>query len=145
MKVLCIIACGKRKIWDENTFKGPVNAKELYTGSFTRKCVEYAEKFHKDSYCILSAKYGFLYPNETVDGPYDECFHLKDTNPITIEELQLEIKDKELDKYRTIFILGGKHYFELIMELFPKKEIINPLEGCKGIGDMMKRLNEMLS
>jgi len=108
MKVICIIGCGKRKIWDNSIYTDPAESKNLYTGTFTRKCIEYAEKFHKDYYYILSAKYGFLLPGETIESPYNECFHIKKTNPITIGELSSQIENKKLNKYDKIVILGGK-------------------------------------
>ena len=66
MKEICIVAPGKKKIWDKGPLKGPVKYKEIYAGSFTRKCIEFAEKFYKNSYCILSAKYGFLHGEEVL-------------------------------------------------------------------------------
>lgn len=144
MKSLCIIACGKKKIWDKNHRIGPINAKELYIGSFTKKCIEYAEIFYPDSWCILSAKHGFLFPNEKIHGNYSECFHDKNSNPITLKELKIQIKDKNLDKNDEIIILGGKYYTELIKNLFSKNKVFNPLSNCKGIGHMMKKLNELI-
>ncbi len=144
MNELCIVACGKKKIWDKDSSVGSVKSKNLYTGIFTRKCIEYAEKYHKKSYCILSAKYGFLYPEEIVEEPYTECFHLKNTNPITKEALLLQLKSKKLDECEKIIVLGGNYYTEMMEDLFPKKEVINPLEGIGGIGKMMKRLNELI-
>jgi hypothetical protein len=144
MKSLCIIACGKKKIYDENPEAGPVKAENLYTGLFSRKCIEYAKKFHFDSWCILSAKYGFLFSYEIVEGPYNECFHNRESNPITLDRLSLQIKSRELDKYERIIIVGGKQYTKMINELFSKKEIYNPLNGCKGIGHMMKKLNDLI-
>ena len=144
MKSLCIIACGKKKIWDKNPEAGPVKAENLYTGSFTRKCIEYAEKSDFDSWRILSAKYGFLFPDEVVQGQYSECFHNKTSNPITLKELFLQIKSKELDNYEKIIILGGNYYTDMMKKLFSEKEVFNPLNGYKGIGHMMKKLNELI-
>lgn len=144
MKSLCIIACGKKKIWDENPETGSVKAENLYTGSFTRKCLEYAKRSGSDSWCILSAKYGFLFPEDIVQGPYNECFHNKGSNPMTLDELSLQIKVKELDNYDKISILGGIYYTNMINILFPKKVIYNPLDSCKGIGYMMKKLNDLI-
>jgi hypothetical protein len=143
MNEFCIVACGKKKIWDKDISAGPVKSKDLYTGIFTRKCIEYAEKYYKKSYYILSAKHGFLHPEETVENPYIECFHLTDTNPITKEALILQIRNKKLDEYEKIIILGGNYYTEMMKDLFPKKEVINPLKGISGIGEMMKKLNEL--
>jgi hypothetical protein len=144
MKSLCLIGCGKKKIWDKNPEISSIKAKNVYTGSFTKKCIEYAEKFYPDSWCILSAKHGFLFPNEKIHSNYSECFHHKKSNHITIKELKLQIKNKELDKYDKIIIIGGNYYTELIKNLFPKKKVFNPLSECKGIGHMMKKLNESI-
>ncbi|WP_414468790.1 DUF6884 domain-containing protein [Methanobacterium sp. ACI-7] len=144
MRELCIVACGKKKIWDEEDSRESVKSKDMYTGTFTRKCIEYAQKFHENSYCILSAKYGFLFPEETVNGPYCECFHLKNTHPISTDELLKQISGKNLNDYERIVILGGKFYNEMIIKLFKGKEIYNPLHGCKGIGMMIKKLNELI-
>ena len=145
MKSLCIVACGKKKIWDENPDAESVKAENLYTGSFTRKCVEYAKKSDFDSWCILSAKYGFLFPDEVVQGQYNECFHNKTSNPMTLNELSSQIPSKELDKYEKIIILGGKYYTNMMEKLFNEKEVYNPLGDCKGIGHMMKKLNNLIN
>ena len=60
-----------RKIWDINPFAGPTKAKYVYVGPFAKKCKEYAQKFYPSSWCTLSAKYGFLFPNDIVPGPYN--------------------------------------------------------------------------
>ena len=144
MKSLCIIACGKKKIWDENQEICSIKAKELYVGSFTKKCIEYAEIVYPDSWCILSAKHGFLFPDEKILSNYSECFHNKESNPITLKELKIQIKNKQLDEYDEIIILGGKFYTGMIRNLFYKKRVFNPLSDCKGIGYMMKKLNELI-
>lgn len=143
MGTLCIIACGKKKIWDEHPEAGSVAAENLYAGSFTRKSIGYAQKFHQDSWCILSAKYGFLYPNEVIQEPYNECFHNKTSHPITRDELSLQIRSMGLDKYEKIIVLGGKYYTRMVKKLFIEKEVYNPLDQCKGIGYMMKKLNDL--
>ena len=45
MENLCIVPCGKRKIWDSKPNLTTVKAKCAYTGVFSLKCIEYAEKF----------------------------------------------------------------------------------------------------
>jgi len=56
----------------------------------------------------------------------------------------IPIENKQLSKYNKIVILGGKYYTEMIKTLFPKKDVVNPLKGHKGIGEMMKKLNELI-
>lgn len=34
MKTLCIVSCGKNKIWNRCSNVGPTNAKDTYIGSF---------------------------------------------------------------------------------------------------------------
>ena len=108
MNEMYIVPCGKKKIWDKDSKANIVKSKDLYIGSFTRKCIEYAEKFHKTSYFILSAKYGLLQPEEIVSGPYNQCFHSKESKPISKEILKVQIENRNLDKYDKIIILGGK-------------------------------------
>ena len=109
MKVLCIISCGNRKIWDKNPNAGLTRARDVYIGPFAKKCKEYAEKFYPSSWCILSAKYGFLFPDDIVPGPYNVTFNDKRTNPISVEELSKQVKEKGLDRYEKILVVGGKN------------------------------------
>lgn len=63
MKTLCIVACGKRRIWDKNPNAGPTKAEYVYIDLLAKKCIKYAKKFYPFSQCILSAKYDFLFYN----------------------------------------------------------------------------------
>jgi len=143
-KVLCIIPCGNRKIWDKNPNAGPTRARDVYIGPFAKKCKEYAEKFYPSSWCILSAKYGFLFPDDIVPGPYNVTFNDKRTNPISVEELSKQVKEKGLDKYEEILVLGGKKYVSMVRKVFSKKKVYALLEGYKGIGYMMNRINKAI-
>lgn len=102
MKNLCIVPCGKRKIWDNESDLGSVKAKCAYIGPFSKKCMEYAEKFYPKEWCILSAKYGFVLPEEMISGPYDVSFNDKKTCPITIDELIQQIRQKKLDEIENV-------------------------------------------
>lgn len=144
MKSLCIVPCGKKKIWDKIPNAGPTMAKNVYTGPFAKKCREYAKKFHPDNWIILSAKYGFLAPDDIISGPYNVSFNDKSSIAISTEELRKQVKEKNLDKYDEFVILGGKYYIEIIRSAFSEKEVFNPLDGCKGIGYMMAKLNELI-
>lgn len=144
MKTLCIVPCGNRKIWDKNPKAGPTKAEYVYIGSFAKKCREYAMRFYPSSWCILSAKYGFLFPNDIVPGPYNVSFNDRKTNPITTNGLSAQVKEKGLDSYERIVILGGKTYVEMANEVFSSKEILTPLSDCKGIGYMMGKLNDAI-
>ncbi len=145
MNTLCIVPCGKKKIWEKKPDKGPVKARNVYIGAFAKKCRKYAEKHYPSSWCIISAKYGFLFPDDMVPGPYNVSFNDKSSNPISVKELEKQVIEKDLNKYDNLVVLGGKKYINIIGKVFPDKDIINPLKGCKGIGYMLKRLNELNS
>lgn len=112
MNTLCIIPCGKRKIWNKYRNAGPTLAREVYIGPFAKKCKEYAEQFYPASYCILSAKYGFLFPSDSVPGPYNVSFNDKRTGPIGALELSQQASEKRLLAYENIVVLGA----EIILE-----------------------------
>jgi len=144
MKTFCIVTCGNRKIWDKNQNAGPTKAEYVYIGPFAKKCREYAKNFYPSSWCILSAKYGFLFPNDIVLGPYNVSFNDKKTNPITTKELSAQMMGKGLDSYERIVILGGKTYVEMANEVFSPKGIHTPLSDCKNIMHMMGKLNDSI-
>lgn len=144
MKTLCIVPCGNRKIWDKNPKAGPTKAEYVYIGPFAKKCREYAMRFYQFSWCILSAKYGFLFPNDIVPSPYNVSFNDRKTNPITANKLSAQVMEKELYNYERIVVLGGKTYVEMANEFFSSKEIFTPLSEFKGIGYMMGKLNDAI-
>ena len=144
VKALCIVPCGNRKIWDKHPYLGAQKARDVYVGSFAKKCQEYAETFYGDSYCILSAKYGSLLPDEIIPESYNVSFNKKITNPIKVEYLKKQRKEKNLDGYDEIVVLGGKNYAKMAKEVFSEKEIHLPLNDCKGIGYMMGKMNDAI-
>lgn len=144
MKTLCIVPCGKAKIWDKKPNAGPTPARLVYIGPFASKCREYAETFYPHDYCILSAKYGFLYPNDIVPGDYETSFNKPATHPITVTELRKIADDKKLTNYSCIMVLGGKKYVDITKQVFLDQLIEMPLHGLMGIGVMMGVLNKAI-
>ena len=144
MSTLCIVPCGNRKIWDKNPSAGPTKARDVYVGPFATKCREYAEMFYPSTWCILSAKYGFLFPDDIVPSSYNVSFNDRKTNPITTKKLSAQVTVKGLDYYDKIIVLGGKNYVVMANEVFSSKEILTPLSDCKGIGYMMGRLKNAI-
>lgn len=144
MNTLCIVPCGRAKIWDKNQDAGPTAAKDVYIGTFAKMCKEYAETFYPSSWCILSAKYGFLFPDDIVPGPYNVSFINKSTNPIKLDELKKQAAGKRLNQYLTIVAVGGKGYVKIIRDGFPNKKVIAPLSGCKGIAYMLRELRKAI-
>lgn len=144
METLCIVPCGNKKIWDKFPNAGPTRAEDVYIGALAIKCKEYAKMFYPSSWCILSAKYGFLMPNDIVPENYNVSFNKAKTNPITIEKLSAQMEEKGLDKYKKIVALVPRNYLKVVKKVFSSKEVLNPLIDCKGIGYMMERINNLI-
>ena len=141
---LCIVTRSRKKIWDKDPNAGPVKARDAYIGPLARKAVEYAERFCKDGYVILSAKHGFLSPDDIVPGNYNTSFTNPKTNPISIEELKRQAEEKGLTRYDEIVVLAGKAYLKVVEEVFRGKRIRAPLKGLRGIGYMLKALKKAI-
>ncbi|HDX9526073.1 TPA: hypothetical protein ROX84_001228 [Bacillus thuringiensis] len=141
MKRLCIIPCGKKKIWDKHSNYGPMEAKDVYISPFGKACQAYATMFF-ENWVILSAKHGFLRPNDIVLENYDLAFDSKSDEVISIEKLQKQLVDKSLLQFDEIVLLAGKKHKKVVTKLYPEEMITYPLEGCKGIGYMLQRLKE---
>jgi hypothetical protein len=144
MKTICIVPCGNKKIWDVFPDAGPTPAKNVYVGGFASKCQEYARMFYPDSYFILSAKYGFLQPEDIVPKKYNVTFKKPSTNPIAIPELIDIAQQKGLFNSDRIIVMAGKDYTQTVKRVFPAKEIVEPLLGCKGNGYMMHKIKMAL-
>ncbi|MHB0803471.1 hypothetical protein PVK73_29610 [Bacillus thuringiensis] len=141
MKRLCIIPCGKKKIWDKHSNYGPMEAKDVYISPFGKACQAYASMFF-ENWVILSAKHGFLRPNDIVLKNYDLAFDSKSDEVISIEKLQKQMVDKSFLQFDEIVLLAGKKHKKVVTKLYPEEMITYPLEGCKGIGYMLQRLKE---
>lgn len=144
MRTLCIVPCGEEKIWKKKPSAGATKARDVYTGQFAKKCREYAEMFYADSWLILSAKFGFISPDFVIDSPYNKSFKMKESNPISTDQLVDQVSKQELNSYHKIVALGGKDYVEKVNEAFKDRKISNPLSGCRGIGYMMQRLKKAM-
>lgn len=144
MKKICIVPCGKEKIWKKYPDVGPTPAKDVYTGTFAKKCQEYARKFYDEAYLILSAKYGFLSPNDIVPGDYNVTFTKPSTHPITIPELIQIAQDKQLLQFECFVIIAGRIYSEIARQVFFKKIIETPLAGCRDMFEMIKLMQQAI-
>lgn len=144
MKTICIVPCGKAKIWDKYPDAGPTKAKDVYTGPFAKKCRSFAIRFYPESWFILSAKFGFLKPEDIVPGPYNVSFNAPRSNPIGAEELRSQAGRLNFGRYEKAVVLGGKNYVAMMEKIAFGIVIEAPLVGCDGIGHMMKRINAFL-
>ncbi|TRM12208.1 hypothetical protein FH966_11245 [Lentibacillus cibarius] len=142
MKDLSIIPCGRKKIWDNHPEYGAVPAKDAYIGTLHNRCQQYAEYF-TDGWVVLSAKHGFLFPDELVDGPYDVTFGQKNADIITIDKLQEQVMAKRLDQFDRLIVLTGKKYNPIIKDVFHSHvPQLFPLQAYTGIGYMLQALKQ---
>ncbi|MBA4537158.1 hypothetical protein H1Z61_08375 [Bacillus aquiflavi] len=140
MKQLCIIPCGKRKIWDKQPDAGEQKAQDSYIGTFHQLCQQYARLFFTD-WVIISAKHGFLLPNDIVPENYDLSFSMKKTEVIGIKELQKQIVMKGLSSFEHIVVLGGKKFKPIVESAFGlEHKYTYPLDECGGLGYMQRKL-----
>ncbi|SFD46124.1 hypothetical protein SAMN05216238_101438 [Lentibacillus persicus] len=140
MSELSIIPCGRKKIWDKNPEAGRVAAKEAYIGTLHKRTREYAQQF-TDQWVILSAKHGFLFADDEVDGQYDVTFGQENTEIITNEILIRQAKDMQLDQFDRLVVLTGKKYKPIINAVFPDEmPKTYPLSQFGGIGYILQAL-----
>lgn len=141
---ICIVPCGAKKIWDNNPKLGAVAAGKVYVGPFAKKCQEYAMRFYPGEWVILSAKYGFVRPEEVIPGPYNVSFNDPKTKPITVRDLARMAEAKGMMGVDEVIVLGGKNYVDMARAVFKGKVILTPLSDCAGIGYMMGKLNDAI-
>lgn len=143
-RTLCIIPCGSAKVWDKNPNAGPQKAKDIYTGVFAFACQRYATSFF-DHWVILSAKHGFLFPNDVVEEAYNVSFIKPSDETIGIEALRKQATMNGLLDYQEITVLGGKHYVDRATKVFDQGQtFVLPLSDCKGIGYMLQKITNAL-
>lgn len=143
MGILCIIPCGKKKVWDKFPNEGPTIAREAYIGIFHNLCEQYAMTFF-DEWVILSAKHGLLLPDDIIDENYDVTFNMKSDEIISIEQLKKQVIDKNIP-CKQVVVLTGKKYKPIIEACFNEAENIEfPLHGSKGIGHMQQCLKKAI-
>ncbi|PLT49318.1 DUF6884 domain-containing protein [Bacillus amyloliquefaciens] len=141
MKRLCIIPCGKKKIWDAHSDTGPVRAEDAYLSPFHQACEQYAKAFF-DEWVILSAKHGFLRPDDIVPGNYDVTFGTGHPEIMAADELRRQFHEKGFYDIEELVMLGGKKYRSVLNAVIGEHQHITwPLSSYKGIGYMLQALN----
>lgn len=141
MKQIAVIPCGKKKIWDIEPRTGPVYAKEAYQGTLHKKCTQYA-RFHHLYPVILSAKYGFLKPDDMVPADYDVGFQ-HHFGVISDEALISQWHAKGFSRTETIVVLTGKKHIRVLNRVIDTPHQWEfPLAHARGIGDMLRILDQ---
>ena len=116
-RLLIVVPCGQRKIWDIDPGRGPTPARDAYVGPPFKVNRNYAEKF-ADRWVILSAKYGFIDPNFVIPVPYNVSFKKPSTRPLSAELLRNQVRAKSLGAFQLIIGLGGKEYRHAVRNAF---------------------------
>ena len=83
------------------------------------------------------------FPDDPVSGDYNVTFKKKFTKPLTINDLSIQINEKEMDKYDNIVVLGGKDYSDMIKKVFRGKVLFLPLYGLK-LGQSISKMKESI-
>ena len=137
MATLVVVPCGMAKIWDRYPDAGPTPARAVYTGSPFMVNREYAETF-ADRWVILSAKYGFIDPGFIIPENYNVTFNDPGTDPIPVEELRRQVKEKGLDHFVMVVALGSVTYAGKVAAAFAgtQAKVCAPTGGLP-IGKMM--------
>jgi hypothetical protein len=144
MPVLIVVPCGMRKIWDSRPDAGPTKAEDAYIGLPFKTNKAYAERFG-DRWVILSAKYGFIDPEFVIPENYDVTFKRPQTNPVTVEKLRMQIREKGLDRFDKVVVLGGRDYTETAKRAFQnfKVRITAPTLGLR-LGEAMEKVRKAI-
>jgi hypothetical protein len=93
---------------------------------------------------ILSAKYGYIEPDFRISGNYNVTFKDLQTNPVSINTLIDQIREKGLAEYPVIYGLGGREYRDLISKSFAVfgRKIEFPFQGKGRIGEIMSLIKK---
>ena len=142
MATLIVVSCGKKKVWNLKPNAGPTAAREAYIDALFRVNKEYAERF-ADRWLILSAKYGFIDPYFVIPENYDVTFKDPGTNPISIDRLREQVREKGLCEFDKVIVLGGMIYFEVCKKAFEgfNVKIYAPTLGLL-LGKAMQKVRE---
>lgn len=97
----------QEKIWDVQPDTGPVRAEDAYLSPFHQACERYAKTFF-DEWVILSAKHGFLRPDDIVSENYDVTFGTGHPEIMTTEELRRQFCERGFSDIEELVMLGGK-------------------------------------
>ncbi len=112
-KMLVIVPCGSRKIWDKEPGHGPALARDAYIGPMFQANSAYALCF-ADRWVILSAKYGLTAPDDVIPEAYNVTFKEPDTHPVSLDTIRAQITARGLDHHDHVIGLGGVAYRNIV-------------------------------
>lgn len=143
-RVLVIIPCTKRKLWDScPSAPSQLAAEVAYrTSTYFRACLTYA--LHTgDTVRVLSAKYGFIELTTPIEN-YNVTFKDAATGPVSPAVLRSQVQTQGLARYQVVAI-GGAAYLDQVRSAFPAGALIEtPFAGLT-LGRLVRALREAVS
>jgi len=133
-RILVITGCTKEKLGSNASAKAP--AAQMYKGRLFRVVKDYCETMGFD-YVIISAKYGLVYPHETIEG-YEKVLRTKED----IERIRLLVEEKlrpVLKSYDKIAIIAGKQYREVLKNLWDDRFVMLKSRGYGDLCSIVKK------
>lgn len=143
MRSALIIGCGKTKIWQRQPSLGPVPAREAYIGPLFRASRNYADKFYKGHWIIVSAKYGLLHPNSLITD-YDVTLGGR-TNSTTLHQDLTTQWGKMLSHYEVIISFAGQAYNRYLTQVVGKGQLFEVPLASLSLFERMKWLKDATS
>lgn len=124
---LLVVGCGKAKTWNKKPRAGRVAAKDAYTSSLFKLCRRYAEKHFPGRWVILSAKYGFVHPDQRI-GNYNVHFQ---TNRDAVSDAELiEQWQKKFSRIKSVTSLTSSEYNSRLKACLPPAlKLHTPMKG----------------
>ena len=118
-RVVYVVPCGKMKQ------PNPCQARELYTGLFTRRCLSYAEALARQApsdsvVLMMSARYGLVPLSQTLE-PYDITWG--HPGAVSVKTLTLQAKALglvETEPAPRVVCIGGKTYLRKLRRAAPQ-------------------------
>lgn len=129
--MIFLVACGKEKV------QHSIEARRMYTGSYFKACLRYAESQPNDGIYILSAMYGIVDLDEIIM-PYDVL--IGDSNSILHSDVINQAANKGLI-HENVIVLGGKKYVNFAKKIW--QNVSSPLEG--GLLSQISWLNRQVA
>lgn len=135
-KVLVITGCTKNKCILLEGMTAP--AKELYQGTLFKKTREFCERSGYD-YRIISAKYGFVHPEDEL--PTYEKMLKKKSDIVAIQPSVEKGLSEIIDTFDTILVIAGKNYRETLRNVIDERFVF---VKSRGIGDLVHIVSEAI-
>jgi hypothetical protein len=137
MKTIVLIGCGNKKRQVRS------KACELYTGTYFKMKLAYANKLAPDSIYILSGKYGLIDINAEID-TYDVKVS---KNKIENKKWAMYVFDQiklieKINECNFIFLAGIDYYKNIIQHI---NNFSIPMKEVGGIGNQQRWLKEKLN